>query len=88
VTRNGQPIDQVGVSNDVTLETGISFSAEFGEFDACIECNLDPWKWYTGQYSVEFKAKMMAYHQENSKIRLHTQDAQHKKMKKLSKRKK
>lgn len=82
MSRYGRPIRDVGVSN--TVETGISYGSLYSEWDACVECNLDLWKWLTDVYPRDFKVTVLAFHGLRRQVHMHTEDALSKKMKSKS----
>jgi len=63
----------VGVSGAV--DPHITYSQEFSEWDACIECRLDLWEWVNNHYPTWFKAKAIAFNNSRKLIKLHTEDA-------------
>ena len=69
---DGVPIKQVPVRNGVN--TGVTYSMEFQEWEAATEANLNLWDWYCGLYSNLFKAKVVAWYQNHREIQTHVQD--------------
>lgn len=57
------------------VDTKISYSLAYEEFDACIAVGLDLEKWQEGGYSKELKAQAMAWHRLKKLIRAHTDQA-------------
>lgn len=77
VTRHGRPIDTAPLKE--AIDTGIAYSMEYAEYDACVSCGLDLWKWANRQYPKRFMAKVVAFHQERMAVRNHAEDAARKK---------
>lgn len=73
MTRHGIPIDEVSIRRGV--ETGISYSLRYSEWDACVSCNLDLWAWETNMYPKWFKEYVVAFHNLRRTVSLHTEDA-------------
>jgi len=60
----------------------------FEEYEACISARLDIERWEAGDYPIWLKANVIARYRLHGLIENHAQDAQNKKMKADSKRKK
>lgn len=73
VTRNGEPISNVGVKD--SIDPNISYSRSFGEWEAATSVGLDLWKWENDVYPRKFKARVIAFHRLHGLVELHTQDA-------------
>lgn len=73
MTRNGEPIETVAVREAV--ETGISYSQRFAEWEACIAAGLDIERWEAGGYPIALKAAALAWHRGHVQVALHSQDA-------------
>jgi hypothetical protein len=73
VTRNGEPINRVGVKD--SIDPNISYSRSFGEWEAAVAAGLDLWEWENNEYPRWFKARVIAWHRLHGLIELHTQDA-------------
>jgi hypothetical protein len=86
VTKKGEPIRNAGGVRN-TVNTGITYSMSFAEWQACIGCDLDLWAWESGVYPRWFKVRAMAYYNLTNLIELHTQDAVARKSEAMSKRK-
>lgn len=59
----------------------------YAEWDACLGCGLNLWKWENGEYNQKFMTKVMAFWKLHNLIGTHTQDAINKESEKQSKRK-
>ena len=73
VTRGGIPIENARLSEGV--DTKIAHTMSYAEYDACVSCGLDLWKWENRQYSRQFMAKVVAFHQLKGLVRSHSEDA-------------
>jgi len=73
VTRNNEPIQSVGVRGAV--DPRISYSMSFKEWQACVGCRLDLWKWERGVYSNRFKERVIAFYGLSRQIETHIEDA-------------
>jgi len=78
ITRHGNPIEQHGIKDSV--QTGISYSFAYEEFNAVIETGLDPEKYLAGGYSIELLSWCVAFVRSKSQIKLHSEDAVSRKM--------
>ncbi len=74
MTRFGEKIWEIPLRHRVN--SGIKTGAEFDELAACIESNLDPYKWMEGGYSREFKEMIIAHYSLSNLVEAHSQDAQ------------
>jgi len=59
----------------------------FLEFEACVASGLNLWKWWNNEYSVDFKAFVVAWFQDHNAVKLHSEDAVNRKMKQMQKKK-
>jgi hypothetical protein len=57
------------------VHTGITASAAFMQWEACIAAGLDPYLWDRGFYPPRFRAKAMAWHEAHELIEQHKQAA-------------
>lgn len=55
------------------------------EYDACITCGLDLWKWESNVYPIWFKEHVIAFHNMHGLVEMHTEDAKGKAMEQRSK---
>jgi len=60
----------------------------YAEWDACVGCGLDLWKWNNGEYSTSFKELVVAFHILRNTVETHVEDAKARMQEKLAKRKK
>jgi len=77
VTRHNEPIRNVSIRD--RIDSGISYSMRFAEFDAAIAAGatLDELqKLYYGGYPPKFMALVVVWHAMSSLINAHQQDAQ------------
>jgi len=58
----------------------------FAEWDACLGCKLDLWKWDNNEYPIKFKTRVMAFWKLHNLVELHTQDEVNRQVKKKSKK--
>jgi hypothetical protein len=90
VTRHDLPIETVGVSPDVRVNTGISFgNMSYPLWEAAVSCGatLDELlKLDEGSYPTWFVAKFLAYHEIRQSIEMHVEDAKARKMKQQAKK--
>jgi hypothetical protein len=47
----------------------------FSEWQACHAAGCDMWRWHSGEYPHDFKARVMAWHELHQLVALHAQDA-------------
>jgi hypothetical protein len=71
VEKWGTPIEQVPIQKAV--DTGITYSPYYGEWDACLECNLSIDKWVLGRYPTWLKEHAIAYSRAKTSIEMHRQ---------------
>ena len=57
------------------MDTGISYSGMYSEWDACLGCGLDLWMWESNVYPKWFKVYVIAFHNMRTLISLHTEEA-------------
>lgn len=57
------------------INPNISHSLMYAEFDACVSCGLDLWKWWNNEYPPDFKARVIAFNNLRGLVRLNTEDA-------------
>jgi hypothetical protein len=74
VTRHGIDIREYPLSSGIN--TGISYSMRFAEFDAAIAAGLDLERWVDNSYPPYLKAMIVAWHNLKSLIDAHQNDAQ------------
>ncbi len=58
----------------------------YSEYDACVECNLDLWKWESNEYPAWFKEYVVAFHNMRGLVEMHTEDAKSKDIERQSKK--
>jgi hypothetical protein len=73
VTRSGVPIQTLGLKHGVN--PGIKWSLQYEEWDACVECGLDLWKWAQNEYPVWFKSKVVALFRLRRYVKVHVDEA-------------
>ena len=77
VQRQGIPIEQFALRNRREFaDAHITFSTEFGEWQAVERAGLDLERWTSGGYPAWFMAKVVAYHELSVLVEQHSQDAQ------------
>lgn len=69
----GQPILKLEPRNK--LNHGITTSAHYEEWEACIAAGLDIEKWEYGGYSTRFKAHAIAWHRLHNAVDMMLSDA-------------
>ena len=74
--RHGVPIDQYPLNSKFSVSTGIEFSSEFFEWEACVAAGLDIWKWNNGYYPPIFRAKAITWHKNHILIDTHQREAE------------
>lgn len=84
VLRHGDDIREYGVKGAVN--TGVSYSTAYEEWDAAVNANLDLWLWENSIYPYWFRVRVVAFHRLRMLIRSHEQDAQNRAIEKASKR--
>lgn len=47
----------------------------YDEYEACIQANLDLWRWEQGQYPREFMARVVGWHWAHQLVENHREDA-------------
>ena len=67
------PLEEYPLKNSIDI--GIQYSASYAEYDACLACNLDLWKWATDEYPHWFKVLAFAIHKTRTAIESHREDA-------------
>lgn len=73
MTRHGTPIRDASIRH--TVDTGISYSLRYIEYDACVSCGLDLWMWETNTYPKWFKEHVVAFYNMKGQVAMHTEDA-------------
>jgi hypothetical protein len=73
VKRHGTAIKDFPLPEGVN--TGITHSAAFGHWEACVAANLNPLHWDAGIYSPSAMDKVVAWYEGHRLIELHTQAA-------------
>lgn len=73
MTRHGQPIQDSSLRN--RLQHGISQSARFEQWEACIAAGLDIARWDAGEYDASLMARTVAWYRLHSAVSAHVQDA-------------
>ena len=63
----------MGLRNAVNPRIG--YGMKYLEWDACVSCGLDLWKWVEDGYPDEFKYQVIAFHNMRTLVRAHTEDA-------------
>lgn len=71
--RHDTPIREYPLRDSVN--SGISYSMLFSEWEACHGAGLDLWRWENNQYPIEFKAKVIAWWELHNLVSIHNQDA-------------
>lgn len=80
VKREGIPIREYQLKD--AINSGITYSNSFLELEAVAEAGLDFYKWTNDEYSVRFKARVIAWYNMHNLIKVHSQDAEAKEMEK------
>ena len=67
------PLEEYPLSQ--TIQTGIEMSPVLQEWEAAFAAGLDLYRWETGGYPPDFKAKTIAWFSRHQELELHRQDA-------------
>jgi hypothetical protein len=79
VRRHGVPIQEAGIRN--RLSHGITYTARFESFDACVKAGLDLERWQAGGYERKLMAQVVAYNRLRGLIETHLDDARNRALK-------
>jgi len=86
VAVRGEPIRLVPLRD--ALNTQITYSQEFAEWEACNAAHLDVWLWDNNiMYTRRFKGKAIAWYNLHKLIELHAQEEASRELKRKSKSK-
>lgn len=73
MTRNKVPIGEAPIRG--AKATGIQYSMEFAEYEACVAAHLNLHDWVMDGYPLWFKARVVAWHGLHHQVEMHKQDA-------------